>query len=329
MTQSNLDMDYNKYDFKDSIDQYVYLSKKGLARETVEEISRLKNEPEWMRQFRLRSYDTFISKPVPNWGGNLSKIDFQNISYYSAPKQKPTKASMDEVDPGLIRTFEKLGIPLSEQKMLSGVAVDPRFGRTRNLCSGPTLTVRSDHVHDPVLGRVERRLREVAALVERRRVVCALEEEVLELGPDVEGVEAQLAHALDRAPKDVARVAFVRLAVRRDDVADHPRDLRAVALRVRHELECRRIRDRHHVRLLDGVEARDGRAVEAHAVVERILDLGRRDGEALEVPFEVGEPEEDEVDALLLDALENTSALGGIARCSVPRLCHLRHYLLL
>ena len=57
MTQSNLDMDYSKYDFKDSIDKYVYLSKKSLARETVEEISRLKNEPEWMRQFRLRSYD--------------------------------------------------------------------------------------------------------------------------------------------------------------------------------------------------------------------------------------------------------------------------------
>ena len=66
--KSNLNMDYSKYDFKDSIDQYVYLSKKGLARKTVEEISKLKNEPEWMRQFRLRSYDIFMSKPIPQLG---------------------------------------------------------------------------------------------------------------------------------------------------------------------------------------------------------------------------------------------------------------------
>src|SRR5678815_5730157 len=78
----DLDMDYSKYDFRDSTEQYAYLSKKGLSRGTVEEISRMKSEPDWMREFRLRSYDVFMSKPMPNWGGNLSTIDFQNIYYY-------------------------------------------------------------------------------------------------------------------------------------------------------------------------------------------------------------------------------------------------------
>jgi Fe-S cluster assembly protein SufB len=120
MTQSNLNMDYSKYDFKESIDQYVYLSKRGLARETVEEISRLKDEPEWMRQFRLRSYDTFMSKPVPNWGGNLSKIDFQNIYYYAKAAEKQQK-SWDDVPESVRNTFEKLGIPEAERKFLAGV----------------------------------------------------------------------------------------------------------------------------------------------------------------------------------------------------------------
>jgi Fe-S cluster assembly protein SufB len=118
--KSNLNMDYSKYDFKDSVDQYVYLSKKGLVRETVEEISRLKDEPEWMRQFRLRSYDIFMSKPVPNWGGNLSKIDFQNIYYYAKVVEKQQK-SWDDVPESVRNTFEKLGIPEAERKFLAGV----------------------------------------------------------------------------------------------------------------------------------------------------------------------------------------------------------------
>ena len=110
MTTENLNMDYSKYDFKDSIDKYVYLSKKGLARETVEEISRLKDEPEWMKQFRLRSYDVFMSKPMPDWGGNLSKIDFQNIFYYAKASEKQGK-SWEDVPESVRNTFEKLGIP--------------------------------------------------------------------------------------------------------------------------------------------------------------------------------------------------------------------------
>jgi Fe-S cluster assembly protein SufB len=120
MTTENLNMDYSKYDFKDSIDEYVYLSKKGLARETVEEISRLKDEPEWMKQFRLRSYDVFMSKPMPDWGGNLSKINFQNIFYYAKASEKQGK-SWEDVPESVRNTFEKLGIPEAERKFLAGV----------------------------------------------------------------------------------------------------------------------------------------------------------------------------------------------------------------
>ena len=77
MATENLDMDYSKYDFKDSTEMYVHLSKKGLTKDTVREISQLKEEPEWMLDFRLRSYDIFMKKPMPQWGGDLNKIDFQ------------------------------------------------------------------------------------------------------------------------------------------------------------------------------------------------------------------------------------------------------------
>ena len=95
MTTEELNMDYSKYDFKDSTELYVYLSKKGLSRGTVEEISKLKGDPDWMRDFRLRSYDVFMSKPMPDWGGDLSKIDFQNIYYYAKAAEKP--APLQEV----------------------------------------------------------------------------------------------------------------------------------------------------------------------------------------------------------------------------------------
>ncbi|HJU78725.1 MAG TPA: Fe-S cluster assembly protein SufB, partial [Nitrososphaeraceae archaeon] len=104
---SDLNMDYSKYDFKDSTELYVYLSKKGLSRGTVEEISKLKGEPDWMREFRLRSYDVFLSKPMPNWGGDLSRIDFQNIYYYAKASEKQSK-SWDEVPESVRNTFEKL-----------------------------------------------------------------------------------------------------------------------------------------------------------------------------------------------------------------------------
>jgi Fe-S cluster assembly protein SufB len=102
---------------------------KGLSEDTVRLISSKKNEPEWLLEFRLKAYRNWLKMSEPNNWANFEypRIDFQNISYYSAPKQKAKKASMDEVDPEMIRTFEKLGIPLSEQKMLANVAVDAVF----------------------------------------------------------------------------------------------------------------------------------------------------------------------------------------------------------
>ena len=102
---------------------------KGLSEDTVRLISQKKNEPEWMLEFRLKAFRQWQKLKEPNYWANFEypRIDFQNISYYSAPKQKAKKASMDEVDPELIKTFEKLGIPLSEQKMLANVAVDAVF----------------------------------------------------------------------------------------------------------------------------------------------------------------------------------------------------------
>ena len=102
---------------------------KGLTEDTIRIISAKKNEPEWMLEFRLKAFRQWLKMKEPNYWANFEypRIDFQNISYYSAPKQKAKKASMDEVDPELIKTFEKLGIPLTEQKMLANVAVDAVF----------------------------------------------------------------------------------------------------------------------------------------------------------------------------------------------------------
>ncbi len=120
MTTENLEMDYSKYDFKDSTELYVHLSKKGLSREVVESISKLKDEPQWMLDFRLRSYDIFMKKPMPTWGGDLHKIDFQNIYYYAKATEK-TEKSWDDVPADVKNTFDKLGIPEAEKKFLAGV----------------------------------------------------------------------------------------------------------------------------------------------------------------------------------------------------------------
>ena len=120
MTTENLEMDYSKYDFKDSTELYVHLSKKGLSREVVESISKLKDEPQWMLDFRLRSYEIFMKKPMPTWGGDLSKIDFQNIFYYAKATEK-TEKNWDDVPENIKNTFDKLGIPEAEKKFLAGV----------------------------------------------------------------------------------------------------------------------------------------------------------------------------------------------------------------
>ena len=120
MATENLDMDYSKYDFKDSTEMYVHLSKKGLSRDTVIEISKLKDEPQWMLDFRLRSFEIFMQKPMPTWGGDLSSIDFQNIYYYMRATEKVEK-NWDDVPESVKNTFDKLGIPEAEKKFLAGV----------------------------------------------------------------------------------------------------------------------------------------------------------------------------------------------------------------
>ena len=120
MATENLDIDYTKYDFKDSTEMYVHLSKKGLSKDTVIEISKMKNEPQWMLDFRLRSYEIFMNKPMPTWGGDLSTIDFQNIYYYAKASEKVAK-NWDDVPDNVKKTFDKLGIPEAEKKFLAGV----------------------------------------------------------------------------------------------------------------------------------------------------------------------------------------------------------------
>ena len=101
---------------------------KGLNEDTIRLISTKKNEPEWLLDFRLKAYQQWLKMEEPKWSNvKYPKIDFQAISYYSAPKTKKKLASMDEVDPELLRTFEKLGVPMHERAALAGVAVDVIF----------------------------------------------------------------------------------------------------------------------------------------------------------------------------------------------------------
>lgn len=97
----------------------------GLTEETIRLISKKKGEPEWLLEFRLNAFEKWKNMGQPNWGHlDIPPIDYQSIIYYSAPKQKKKLNSLDEIDPEIKSTFDKLGIPLDEQKRLSGVAVD-------------------------------------------------------------------------------------------------------------------------------------------------------------------------------------------------------------
>ncbi len=130
MSTANIELLANqeyKYGFVTDIESDAI--PKGLSEDTVRLISEKKGEPEWMLEFRLKAYRHWLTMDEPKRWANLNypEIDFQDIVYYSAPKQKETLASLDEVDPELLRTFEKLGIPLGEQKKLANVAVDAVF----------------------------------------------------------------------------------------------------------------------------------------------------------------------------------------------------------
>jgi Fe-S cluster assembly protein SufB len=101
---------------------------KGLNADIVRYISAKKNEPAWMLEWRLQSFERWLSMREPDWAKlDYPQIDYQDLYYYSAPKAKPKLESLDEVDPKLLETYKKLGIPLTEQKLLAGVAVDAVF----------------------------------------------------------------------------------------------------------------------------------------------------------------------------------------------------------
>ena len=109
-----------KYGFRDSEENYSFKSGKGLTREIVCQISEMKNEPGWMRDFRLKALDVFNAKPMPNWGGDLSHLNFDDIHYYMKAADRQGK-SWDDVPAEIKRTFDKLGIPEAERKFLAGV----------------------------------------------------------------------------------------------------------------------------------------------------------------------------------------------------------------
>tara|TARA_B110000196_G_C21128638_1_gene657290 strand:- start:593 stop:2047 length:1455 start_codon:yes stop_codon:yes gene_type:complete len=112
-----------KYGFTTKIDSDTIA--KGLSEDVVRLISKKKEEPQWMLDYRLKAYHTWLEMEEPDWANvNYSKPDYQEIIYYSAPKQKKKLNSLDDLDPELKKTFDKLGISLNEQKRLSGVAVD-------------------------------------------------------------------------------------------------------------------------------------------------------------------------------------------------------------
>jgi Fe-S cluster assembly protein SufB len=115
-----------KYGFVTDVEQDA--APRGLTEDTVRFISAKKHEPEWLLEWRLKAFRTWLTMKEPTWANvRFDPIDYQDMVYYSAPKARPVLQSLDEVDPEVRLTFEKLGIPLEEQKLLSGVAVDAVF----------------------------------------------------------------------------------------------------------------------------------------------------------------------------------------------------------
>src|SRR6516225_4857898 len=109
-----------KYGFRDSDVNYSFKSGKGLTREIVCQISEMKNEPEWMRDFRLKALEVFYQKPMPTWGGDLSALNYDDIHYYMKAADRQGK-TWDDVPAEIKNTFDKLGIPEAERKFLAGV----------------------------------------------------------------------------------------------------------------------------------------------------------------------------------------------------------------
>jgi Fe-S cluster assembly protein SufB len=108
-----------KYGFRDP-EQYVFKARMGLDREVVEQISWIKNEPEWMREFRLKALEYFLRRPMPTWGADLSELNFDEIVYYIKPTERQG-TSWEELPEHIRRTFDRLGIPEAERRFLAGV----------------------------------------------------------------------------------------------------------------------------------------------------------------------------------------------------------------
>lgn len=114
-----IERDYSRYEVKEP-DEFVYKTKNGLSKEIVEEISKIKKEPKWMLEFRLKALEHFFSRSMPTWGADLSKINFDEITYYIKPTERKAP-TWEDLPEGMKRTFEKLGIPEAERRFLAGV----------------------------------------------------------------------------------------------------------------------------------------------------------------------------------------------------------------
>jgi Fe-S cluster assembly protein SufB len=118
---AGINADYKeKFGFHDSESGYAYKAPKGLSREVVESISEYKDEPQWMREFRLKALEHFYARPTPMWGGNLAQIDFDDIHYFVRASEKNSR-DWSEVPEDIKNTFDRLGIPEAERKFLAGV----------------------------------------------------------------------------------------------------------------------------------------------------------------------------------------------------------------
>ena len=118
--------DYSKFGFITDIEEDRFEA--GLNEEVIRKLSKVKNEPEWMTDWRLKAFKKWQEMPLPQWADlKIPEIDFQAICYYSAPKKRENLKSLDEVDPKLLEAYKKLGVPIEEQMRLAGVAVDAVF----------------------------------------------------------------------------------------------------------------------------------------------------------------------------------------------------------
>ena len=114
-----------EYEYGFSTDLDTDIAPPGLTEDTVRLISGKKNEPAWLLDWRLKAFEAWKTMEEPDWAKlDIAPIDYQALSYWAAPKMKPVLDSMDDVDPEIRDMFDKLGIPLHEQKMLSNVAID-------------------------------------------------------------------------------------------------------------------------------------------------------------------------------------------------------------